>query len=511
MGNRCIHCGETEDFIKKGKNIIDGVVKYRIKCKSCGRQQYATDSLEKESSKNQIEIRQKFAPSHIKNGKRFVITSIQNNTETHDAFFRSLELFCVQNDAELIVIPLIYEENHYEELLWDIEDDYLVHETFSLNNMITVLGDMNTIVTALNPISALENLSKGTSLIVPHNQLQMKSLPVIGDNPAIILCSTGTISKTNYPQTKSGRKAKFNHSNSAVFLDFESDMYHLRVLNGDENGSFYDITGFYNDFTYEPVTQVEALITGDEHVSVRSKEVEKATYTNSDSIVNVLKPKIIVRHDVLDSFTISHHHVKDHFIQYSKFVSGFNKIEDELNETIKFIIDTTPSFSTTYLIASNHNDHLKRWLTEADPKREPWNAKIFHKLTLLMLDEIDKNPNSIYKPDPFELYCNNIGANINFMGRNESFKIHDIELSLHGDVGSNGSRGSLTQFSKFADKTVIGHSHSAGIDKGCYQVGCSTSKDLEYTKGISSWLNTHCVIYPNGKRQLINIINGKWK
>jgi len=58
---------------------------------------------------------------------------------------------------------------------------------------------------------------------------------------------------------------------------------------------------------------------------------------------------------------------------------------------------------------------------------------------------------------------------------------------------------------------VTGHTHSMGIDKGAYMVGCSTSKDLEYTKGISSWTNTHCIIYPNGKRQLINIISGKWR
>jgi len=415
MGNVCKNCNNDDQtkFTKKGKDIINGIIKYRIKCTACHRQMYANDN--QEIIKKQLEIKEKFAPTHTRKGKNFVLTSIQNNTETNDKFLRSLELFCAQNDAELIIIPLIYEENHYESLEWNIDEDYLVKETFSLNNMVTVLAGMNTVVTALNPISALENLSRGTSLIVPHNQLQMKSLPVIGDNHSIILCSTGTISKTNYPQSKSGRKAQFNHSNSAIFLNFESDLYHLRVLNADENGSFYDITGFYNDFTYEPITQVEALITGDEHVIVRSKEVEKATYTNPDSIVNVLKPKIIIRHDVLDAFTISHHHAKDHFIQYSKFVSGFNRIEDELNETIKFIIDTTPSFSTSYIIASNHNDHLKRWLTESDPKREPWNAKIFHKLTLLMLEEIDKNPNIIFKPDPFELYCKNVGADINFM------------------------------------------------------------------------------------------------
>lgn len=507
--HKCVYCGGTE-FIKKGTNVISGEVKNRIKCKSCNRQQYS--DIASLTAIAPIVDQSKFAPKVVKLGKRFVITSVQNNTDTNIDFLNSLELFCQHNYAELIVIPLTYEENLYSNLTWDIEDKYIVRDTFSINNMITVLGDMNVIATAQNPISTLETLSKGTSLIVPHNQLQMKSLPVTGKSNSVLLCSTGTISEKNYPQNKTGRKALFNHSNSAIFLDFESDMYHLRVLNGDQNNGFYDVTGHYQVDTFDPVVYVEALITGDEHAIVCSDEVMAATYTNSDSIVNVLKPKIIVRHDVLDCFTISHHHAKDHFIQYSKFAMGFNKIEDELNETIKFIVDTTPFFSETYLVSSNHHDHLKRWLTEADPKKEPWNAKIFHKLTLMMLEEID-NTVGISNPDPFKLYCESldIDCDINFVGRTESLKVADIELSNHGDKGANGSRGSLTQFSKLADKVVIGHSHTPGIDKGAYSVGCCTTKELEYVAGPSSWMNTHCVIYPNGKRQLINIINGKWR
>jgi hypothetical protein len=34
---------------------------------------------------------------------------------------------------------------------------------------------------------------------------------------------------------------------------------------------------------------------------------------------------------------------------------------------------------------------------------------------------------------------------------------------------------------------------------------------LEYTAGPSSWLNTHCLLHADGKRQLIHIIDGKWR
>jgi hypothetical protein len=60
-------------------------------------------------------------------------------------------------------------------------------------------------------------------------------------------------------------------------------------------------------------------------------------------------------------------------------------------------------------------------------------------------------------------------------------------------------------------KSVIGHSHTPAIEEGCYQVGTSTKLSRGYTHGPSSWLNTHAIIYPNGKRTLINIIDGKWR
>ena len=338
----------------------------------------------------------------------------------------------------------------------------------------------------------------------------MRSLPVQVNEHPVIMTTTGTISEPNYIRSKSGEKAIFNHSNSAIYIEFKDDVFHLRVLNCDEQNSFYDITGHYTPSSIEPISYVPAIVIGDEHVIVNDNDVAKATFFDTNSIVNTLNPKVLIRHDVLDCFTISHHHKKDNFIQYSKFVTGNNKIEDELIQTVSYLNDTTPSNSECVIVSSNHHDHLKRWLTEADPKVEPWNAKIFHELTYMMLHDIEQSE-ELHVPNPFELYCKKMGVDFKFIGRNESFKIMDIEVSNHGDKGANGSKGSLNQFAKFAEKMIIGHSHTPGINKGAYSVGTCTPKTLEYVSGPSSWINTHCIIYPNGKRQLINIINGKWR
>ena len=82
---------------------------------------------------------------------------------------------------------------------------------------------------------------------------------------------------------------------------------------------------------------------------------------------------------------------------------------------------------------------------------------------------------------------------------------------MHGDKGPNGARGSRMNLRRIGVKSIIGHTHSCGIEEGCYQVGTSTALNLEYTSGPSSWLNTHCVVYASGKRSLINIIEGEWR
>jgi len=82
---------------------------------------------------------------------------------------------------------------------------------------------------------------------------------------------------------------------------------------------------------------------------------------------------------------------------------------------------------------------------------------------------------------------------------------------MHGDKGPNGSRGAIRGFGRIGVRSIIGHSHTPGVMDGVYQVGTSSRLRLEYSSGPSSWMHCHCVIYPNGKRSLIWIIDGEWR
>ena len=54
------------------------------------------------------------------------------------------------------------------------------------------------------------------------------------------------------------------------------------------------------------------------------------------------------------------------------------------------------------------------------------------------------------------------------------------------------------------------HTHSAEILRDVWRAGTSSRYDLGYNVGASSWTQSGILIYKNGMRQMINVINGKY-
>ena len=446
--------------------------------------------------------------------KRFVITSIQNDTKIDKDFYKSLINYCRLNQAKLLVVPVYYNFHDYSR--FNIDEDVLFFDNIQMNKHLKLLSRLKILPTIVDPFAGLDGISKGDSIIIPHPQVAMKTMATLGDSPAQMY-TTGSISLQEgiYAKNKTGYKAEFNHSVAALVVEFgQGDSFHIRGLNSDDKHGFYDISGYYSPDKFTHLTSIEAIYTGDEHASVADPKVVKATYLDANSIVKTLKPKLICRGDVFDAQSVSHHDDHDYLTRYGKAALGLNSVEKEFDITCDFIKKTTPPGTKNLIIGSNHNDHLYKWLTTCDPHKDLTNAKIYHKLSYLLMDSLEKVASGISYPNLLELWINNsqwVGSSVmQFLGRRQSYKILGVEVSMHGDKGINGAKGSPIGFSRLPVKSIVGHSHSPSIRLGCYTVGTSSLMDLSYTGGASSWMHTHCVIYPNGKRQLINIINGKW-
>lgn len=497
---KCSNCGSenirSAGVLVRGKDLI----RYRqFLCSECGHREELADGIEKTGS------------SISNDSKRYVVTSVLNNKSVDQNFLKTLESYCKINRAKLLIIPVRYISNMSGEDEWYPKDvlPYLLEDNLTIDGALCkILGGLRISATAENPLSGIDPMSKGDSLIIGHPQVQMKTLPVLEGFDSPILWTTGTVSENAYSDTKLGYKAAFNHSQSALLVDFTDDTLHIRNLNYDGEG-FNDLEYRYT-FKGKKKERALVLVTGDEHAIFANRDVKNATYLNSDSIIKTVKPSYIVRHDVLDSHTISHHDKTNFLKRYQKHFTGYNNLEDELKITLAHIQETSPSGVENIIVSSNHNDHLTRWLNESDPKQDPENALLYHELMFLTLSEIQSGNTDV---DPFELWVNNQAhlLNVVFTHR-KSVKFSDIEVGIHGDKGANGTRGSRASFAKLPEKCIIGHSHSPGWEKGCVQVGTSSNLNMGYNSGSpSSWRHAHCIIHLNGKRQVVFVTNGKWR
>lgn len=500
----CRNCGSGNIRRNGGKFNTKSGLKSRWKCLECD---CTFTVLEEQKSKAVIQ----------KSPKSLVITSVINNSKVNKDFLDVLNLYCSENDAVLYAIPVRHKnvgEPYVDEFDSEISDCLLDHNLEYPDYKFKIFGSLKLSASLENPLSGLDPMTKGDTLVVGHPQVQLKTLPRFHDKYPPILTTTGTLSEKVYSNSKPGIKANFNHSLSALIVEFDSvnneKFVHIRHLNfDDKNKGFYDIDKWYSLSGVETSNSVKALITGDEHAIFTDESVKAVTYDRQDSIVNTLRPEKIIRHDILDCYSITHHDRKNFLNRFKKHSLNQQFIEKELDKTVDYINSTTPHWTTSYIIQSNHNEHLERWLNECDPKTEPWNAKIYHKLMYDILLRIEEG-----EPyDPFELYASEkTDENVVYLSRLDNLEIDGILLGAHGDIGINGSKGSRDQFSTLPEKTVIGHSHSPGIEKGCYQVGTSSKLRLGYNDGSpSSWHHCHCIIHQNGKRQLLFITHDKFR
>lgn len=501
----CASCSSSNVVSNGGAFHTKEGIKTRHKCKDCGT---AFSLLKDQVTRTPLPTRS------------LVITSVINDCDYDRGFFEALKTYTEIEDCELLIIPTRYQVSEAK-MEYDLDlQEFLVQDNIEyLDYKLRILGALNLNSSLENPLSGLDPLTKGYTTVIGHPQVQLRTMPRVHDEYPPILTTTGSISKKPYKNTKPGSKAAFNHSLSAVLIEFDEvngeKIIHLRHLNYDSKTlGFYDIDSHYTkDYKSTPAEGTAiALVTGDEHGIFADENVERATYHGPSSLVSVTMPSMLIRHDVFDCYSVSHHDKNDFLTRYQKKSKNRNVVEEELDDTIEYLKRTTPDFCKTYIIGSNHNEHLTKWLNECDPKKEPWNAKFYHLMMYLVLEGIDSKG---VIPDPLEIYANKFknldDRSFTFLGRNDELKVMGITLSSHGDQGNNGSRGSRDQFALLPDKSIIGHTHSPGIEKGCYQVGTSSSLRLDYNKGASSWHHCHCLVHRNGKRQLIFITKGKFR
>lgn len=455
-------------------------------------------------------------------GKKFVITSAQNNTLVHEDFFQSLLGYCEHNDAQLLVSGFHYNKNGFQngkrEDSWFDERlvPYMVNESVELADGLVFCGELNILPSAVNPISGLHNYTGENSAIIPHAKLQLESVPTPQSDVAKLIYTTGTVTQRNYVQQKAGQKAEWHHAFAALVVEVDNDGdWFVRQLNCESaTGVFYDLL---NKYTPKGCDKHEWSITGvqfgDIHADKLRQEVADMCWNNEDSIGKVLSPQYIFLHDLHDHARRNHHNIKDPYYLFKQFNKGKECVQTEVRNTLNLLQDIKQACEEVVIVESNHDLALERWLKEQDYRKDPVNAVFFLEMQTANYRAMSEGK----ELQTFKTACSMVSdkgemERLRFLKTDEKFRVHGIEMGQHGHNGTGGSRGSLNAFVKQGIRFNIGHSHNPNIKDGVYQAGaCVLPEDSGYAVGGCSWSISHIITYGNGKRTIITCKNGKWR
>jgi len=506
-------------FISDGYSITEST---RLCCLMFGLEY--SDSVRRRCSKflesskpkeEEVEVDEVFETSKNrsfdKSKKRFIISWCQSDTKVHGAFMDNIEAYAKKIDASIHIILGRYKnptsldvsnrmKDREKSLSYNWDErivKYADSNRHNIHKYLCVASDVKIQPTASTPLSGLNSLTGLESCIIGHPRVHLKSLPVLDGYPHKLMLTTGSVSLENYTDTKAGKKGEFHHTLGFAIVELDGDIFHIRQVTADNDGSFYDLCFLVDNSEVSIHSGAESVVFGDLHLGETSKEALDASF----DMCKIVNCKDIILHDAFNGHSISHHEKRNPFILMQREIDGSNSLKSELSNLSDFFFEMSDYNFT--LVRSNHDEWLDRWLKESDWRREG-NRDMYLKLANMMSEKPNNN-------GALSLYLESAGVtNAHCLNINDSFVIGDFELAIHGHVGTNGSRGGIIQFKNMNTKTISGHSHSPAREDGAMVVGTLTHLRVAYNSGASSWMNSNAIIYPNGKASNIHIINGKF-
>lgn len=477
--------------------------------------------------------------------KRFLITWAQNDTPVHLRFFSNMKAYAKKMNADLHVIAgryknptSVFTDKSFERWSGHVVP-YLDAARHDIHKYVSIMSDIKIQPTATNPMTGLNGVSAENSCIFGSPKVQMQMIAVLESAKPKMMLTTGACTVKNYTDSKAGKKGEFHHTLGFCIVEIKDDeTFFVRQVTADDNGDFTDL---YCNVKFEgkevpiefeepmdklswmeyhcnakpvrldgrhiisKVSEIEACILGDLHSGNHDPEVIDATH----KMLDYIKPKNVVLHDVFDGYSISHHDLKDPIAQYGKEFHNKNDLGLELDEMYE-VLEGFTKYDNVIISRANHDDFIDRWVKNQDWKKQPTpkNHKLYSEFMTILLNEVEQTPHDIKGVLPKLLEVR--FPKFITLGRKDSFKVGDWEVGQHGDKGTNGSRGSLEQYRKLNTKVVVGHYHTPGRKDGALAVGTSTHLRVGYNEGPSSWLQSHVIIHKNGKAQHINFINGEY-
>ena len=447
---------------------------------------------------------------------RFIVTCAVTGCEAHPKLMKTMKSYCEKNNALMLVIPVT---DPAAAAGWELDREIgkavtdgwakIAYGNLELNSNIYVSG-IKMSAKQIDPTTGLDRLGHDKSFIYGSPKQRMKSLANAKHKYPHVSMGTGAITIPDYDtdiymSRRTAFLADFDHKMGGIVVELEDDeIYHFRQIQAEPaSGNFVDLGQYYKPSGKVSTLEAEAFMLGDWHAGETDPEAKKAW----KEVVDVVKPKRLFLHDLFNGKSISHHDRKKVVSQAIKANEGKRLLRDELEITGNDMNElTTWTEDGCVVVYSNHDDFIFRWLDDGAWLKDSENFQMAVHLASAMLDGEMPHQAGI------ERFMTEAARNkTQWLQEDESFKVAGIEHGMHGHLGPKGARGTLQNLEKSYCAINIGHSHGPQILRDGWQGGTSSLLDQGFNKGASDWMHSSILTYPNGARQMINAIRGKWR
>jgi len=456
--------------------------------------------------------------------RRWILTAAQDDTDVHLHFWSNLQAYARHVGAEVVVGGFTYNHALYTDhqtRTAQFAREVTPHLRFDPMECGPVLfcAEMNTLPTAVRPLSGLTTYAQGRTAVFPHAKLAFESVPAMPGKFVPSVMTTGACTVANYVKKKAGLKAEFHHVLGATIVEVDdTGAAWLRQISATSNGAFQDLDTIVRAGRISTGNRVKAVTFGDIHIPSLAPDVFSALWgPQADSLMSVLRPEYQFIHDLM-SFEMASRHVDGDPIHRARMdAAGHCGIRWQVREGAKFLRAIERESCRTVMIESNHDDRLMQWTRRDVDRMDTENSAYWHECNLALLRAIGA------KDEDFNL-CRWALKNeetrelegVDFVPMGGSFVICQdsggIECGMHGHQGPNGSRGTAVGLAKMGMRLTIADKHSPQILDGVYIAGMSGDLDQGYNNSPSSWQRSHVVTYANGKRALITqAADARWR
>lgn len=448
----------------------------------------------------------------IKKYKKFVITTAVMGKEVNKPFADSLRNYAKRNNALLIALPCEdvvsrgKKTSKTLEISPELSDFRVVFKDTYINNNLCLCA-IKVSAKQINPLTGLDRLTvqRQASIIVASPKVFLKYVPNMHYDIPPALMTTGAVTINNYDTDRYMSKrtstlAEGDHAYGAIIVEVEDEhIFHFRHVRASSYNSITDMgIDYLPDGSVQPMDNT-VMVMGDSHTGYHDKELhvsimEAALKSGVDTIF---------LHDIFNATSVTHHDKGKGITRAIKAKENKLDLKLECTAIRNYLNNIILHGMDAYIVSSNHDHMLLRWLEEGGYINDPLNYEMGVSLAAA----------AIKGHDPLKYAIENeIGykeERVHWLKEDESCKVYGVECSNHGSAGANGSKGSLQIFEKGLGNCVVAHTHSAAIIRDAYCVGTVGVMDQGYNRGLSSWTRTCCLIYKNGTKQLINFIPDK--